>query len=95
MTLQDVQAMDWYKTRPKVIQDAIDKLPPIKLYRIKDIGKQCQVYSYSEPNDKNKEVTVTVILTGKGGPLDGTGLEKLDEGMKVFGYKLDNLEPWI
>lgn len=85
---------EWFKTRPQIIKDAIVKLPPTKLYRLKETGKQCKLYSYTEPNDDNEEVTVTVILTGVGGPLDGTGFEKLDEGLRVFGYKLDDLEPW-
>lgn len=96
MDLQEIKQTDWYKERPLVIQQAIDLLPPTGLYKFKESGKQCQLRSYEEPESgKLEDVTVTVIKTGVGGPLAGTGLEVIsDANVCVFGVKLDSLEPW-
>lgn len=96
MDLQEIKQTDWYKERPLVIQQAIDLLPPTQLYKFKESGKQCQLRSYEEPESgKLEDVTVTVVKTGVGGALEGTGLEMLmDANIGVFGVKLDTLEPW-
>lgn len=94
VTLEELKQTDWYKERPKVIQEAICKKPPIRMYKFKDSGKQCYIHSYEEPNsDKLEDVTCTVQKTGKGGPLAEMGLGSLDTN-GVFGVPLDDLEPW-
>lgn len=94
MELKELQETDWYKSRPKLIQDAIDKLPPIKLYKFKNSGKQCLVIAFEEPESGNLEdVTVTVEKTGIGGIMHEVGLGGLDRN-SVFGVKLEDLEPW-
>lgn len=94
MTLQELKQMDWYKERPKVIQDAIEILPPITLYKFKNSGKQCHIVSYEEPESgEAKDVTVTVQKTEKGGVMADAGLGMLDFNA-VLGLRLDDLEPW-
>lgn len=39
MTLEELQQNEWYKQRPEVIRQAIDKTPPIQLYKFRDSGK--------------------------------------------------------
>lgn len=92
MTLDELKTSDWYNTRPEVIQQAINKLPPIGIYQFKDSKKQCYIYSYEEPESgKLEDVTVTVQKIGKGGPMDAMGMGALDTN-GVFGVKLDDLE---
>jgi hypothetical protein len=87
MDLQEIKQTDWYKERPKIIQKAIDILPPSKMYKFKSSGKQCFLISYEEPESgKFEDVTVTVKKTGK-----GSALGSLDTN-SVFGVKLDELE---
>ena len=94
MTLEELKETDWYKERPEIIQQAICKLPPTQLYKFKDSGKQCHIYSYDEPkSNKFEDVTCTVHKTGIGGAMAEMGLGSLDANM-VFGVKLDRLEPW-
>jgi len=94
MELQELKQTDWYKERPKVIQKAIDLLPPTKMYRFKDIKKQCQLISFEEPESKKiEDVTATVQKTGVGGVMDEMGLGSLDTN-QVFGVKLTDLEEW-
>jgi hypothetical protein len=94
MTLEELKQHAWYKSRPEVIQRAIDKLPPIHLYKVKSTGKQCYIVSYEEPESgKVEDVTITVQKTGKGGSLEKMGLGALDTN-QVFGYKLDDMEIW-
>lgn len=94
MTLKEFQQEDWYKDRPLLIREAIDKLPPIQLYRFKNSGKQCFITAYSEPESgKLEDVTCTVTKTGVGGPMAAMGLGALDSN-SVFGVSLDDLEPW-
>lgn len=93
MTLDELKETGWYKERPEIIKQAIDLLPPIRLYKFKDSGKQCQIYSYSEPeSNKLEDVTVTVYKTGIGGVLANMGLGSLDTN-GVFGVPLNDLEP--
>lgn len=95
-TLQELQESDWYKSRPEVIRQAIDKMgDPNKMLRMKSTGKQCWIYSFEEPHSgKLEDVTVTVRKTGVGGSLAMMGLGALDTN-DVFGVKLDDLEPWV
>ena len=95
MELQELKQTDWYKERPAIIQNAIDLLPPTKLYKFKESGKQCQLISFEEPNSKKlNDVTVTVQKTGIGGVMDEIGLGSLDTN-QVFGVKLTDLEEWV
>lgn len=94
MTLEKLQQNEWYKQRPEVIRQAIDKLPPIQLYKFKESGKQCQIVSFEEPESgKLEDVTCTVQKTGVGGAMAEMGLGALDTN-RVFGVKLDDLEVW-
>lgn len=89
----DDELLDWYNERPKIIQEAILKLPPNKFYKFKDSGKQCYIVSYEEPENENNPVTVTVQKTGVGGVMAEIGLGSLDQN-RVFGVSLENLEPY-
>lgn len=94
ITLEEFKDSEWYKERPDIIKEAIDKLPPTQNYKFKSSGKQCYITSYEEPESgKLEDVTVTVQKTGVGGPLEGTGLNIFDTN-GVFGVKLDDLEPY-
>lgn len=85
--LEDLKKDEWYLTRPNVIKEAIDKCPPIQLYKMKSSGKQCFIYSYEEPkNGLVEDVTVTVQKTKVGKHMTAT---------QVFGVPLDDLEPWV
>ena len=82
VTLEEIQASDWYKNRPKIIQKAIDKRPP-GIYIVKETGHSCILLSYEEPeSEKFEDVTVTVQIT--------TGLFA---PRNVFGYKLEDVNP--
>ncbi len=94
MNLEELQQTEWYKCRPEVIKQAIDKLPPIHLYKFKETGKQCQIVSFEEPeSDKLEDVTCTVQKTGIGGVMAEMGLGAMDTN-QVFGVKLDDLVIW-
>lgn len=94
MTIEELKQTDWFKERPEIIQQAILRLPPTRLYRIKATGSQCQLYSYEEPESGMAEdVTVTIVKTGVGGALDEI-FPELSKGQQVFGYSIDDLEPW-
>lgn len=95
MTMEEIKATPWYQERPEIIRQAIEKLPPNKLYKFKGSGKQCYLVSYEEPEEKDevKEVTVTVQKTGKGGAAEKMGMPELDTNI-VFGVRPDDLELW-
>jgi hypothetical protein len=90
----DVKELSWYKSRPKVIRQAIDLLPPTQHYRIMSSGKQCFIVSYEEPKSgKFEDVTVTVQKTGSGDDEDFPSVDYIHKN-QVFGVKLSDLEPW-
>ncbi len=94
MTLEEMQQSNWYKGRPKVIQQAFDLMPANVLYKFKDTGYQCYIYSYDEPeSQKLEDVTVVVYKTGKGGAMAKMGLGMINKN-GVFGVKLSDLELW-
>ena len=94
MTLKQLKQSDWYKERPLLIQQAIEILPPIQLYKFKTTGKQCYIVSFEEPeSSKLEDVTVTVQKTGVGGSMAEMGMGSLDTNA-VFGLSLTDLEPW-
>jgi hypothetical protein len=91
-TLEDLKNSDWYKSRPDIIKAAIDKMPPILMYQFKDSGKECYIVGYSEPENPDTEVSLTVQKTGKGGPMAEMGLGHLDTN-QVFGVSMEDIEP--
>ena len=94
MTLEELKKESWYKERPLLIKKAINKLPPICLYKFKTTGKQCYILSFEEPESNElKDVTCTVQKTGVGGVLDEMGMGALDNN-QVFGVKLNDLVPF-
>jgi len=94
MDLQELKKTDWYKVKPSLIQNAIDLLPPTKMYRFKNSKKQCHIISYEEPeSNKFDDVTVTVQKTGEGGSMDVMGFGALDTN-QVFDVKLTDIEEW-
>jgi hypothetical protein len=94
MTFEEFKKTEWYISRPDIIKQAMEILPPTQLYKFKSSGKQCYIRSY-EGNDDSKieDVTVTVKKTGVGGLLAEFGMGALDTN-GVFGIKLTDLEPW-
>ena len=93
MTLEELKQDDWYKSRSLVIQQAIDILPPIQLYKLKDSGKQCYIRSYEEPESgKIEDVTVTVVKKTDYGIMAEMGNGVL--GNSYCGLSLDDLKPW-
>lgn len=91
-TLKEIQESEWYKTRPLVIQQAIDECPPA-VYRIIATDHQCVIYCYDEPESGLlDDVTVKVIKTGVGGALDKLGLSELGRNWKVFGLHLSDIQ---
>ncbi len=88
-----LRSEEWYNTRPQVIKDAINKIPPVIYYKFKNSGKQCYIVAFTEPDEENKEVTLTVQKTGEGGAMAKMGLGVLDTN-QVFGVHIEDLEPW-
>jgi hypothetical protein len=94
LSLEEIKQSEWYLERPQVIKEAVDKVPPNKLYRMKETGKQCYILSYEESDgDRLEDVTCTVQKTGIGGLMESLGLGDLDTN-QVFGVFLNSLEPW-
>lgn len=92
METEDITKSDWFKERPKIIQEAIENLPPTNLYSLN--GKQCHIISYEEPESGlSKDVTVMVQKTGVGGVLAEMGMGELDTN-RVFGIKPEDLKIW-
>lgn len=95
MTLEEFKQTDWYKERPPVIQEAINRMPPTQLYKFKNSGKQCFIYGYDEPESGNiEDVTLQVNKTGVGGAMAEAGLGMFDKDWGVFGVGLNDLEVW-
>lgn len=82
---------EWFKKRPKIIQEAILKRPPDKTYQFITSKKQCYIISYQEPSSPGNAVTLVVQKTGTGGPLAAMGLSAIDQN-QVFGVQLDDIE---
>lgn len=89
MTLEEFKETEWYKERPDIIKQVIEKIPPIQLYQFKNSGHQCVIYCYDEPESgKVEDITVKVDKTGAG------SLFPEVNKYRVFGVKPDDLEPW-
>jgi len=69
---------EWVKTRPPEIQELCKKLPPDRLYKMKDSGHRVTLHSYSEDG------TVTVNVTGE--------YNALTFERQVFGVNPDDLQ---
>lgn len=78
--IQIKELNDWKLTRPKIIQDMIDKFPPHKLYRLKETNQNVTVYSYAE----NGTLAVNIYS------IDNPHLPPQD--FQVFGIQQDSLE---
>jgi hypothetical protein len=89
--MDELKASEWFRTRPKIIQEAIEKYSPENLYEFKDSGKQCFIVGYTEPKTPDGKVTLIVEKTGKGGPMAGIGFGALDTN-KVFGIDPESLK---
>ena len=72
--------LDWYKSKPLVVQEAIEKCPPDKPYIIKGGSFPCSIYSYDEAKDGGVTLTVNVYS-----PLFPRS---------VFGVRLENIEEY-
>jgi hypothetical protein len=68
----------WVASRPRVIQELCQRLPPNLLYRLKSSGHRVMILSYSESG------TVTVSVTGK--------YNRVTFDREVFGIKPEDLE---
>lgn len=79
---------EWKLTRPKIIQDMIEKFPSNILYRLKETNQNVTIYSYSEDGT----LTVNVLPQYNPHKLDNAGFIALPEGWQVFGIKQDSLE---
>lgn len=90
--LEYLKKSEWFKSKPPIVRDAICKMPPFKMYKIKDSGKQCCILSYDEPLD-GSAVTLKVMKTGIGGAMASMGLGCIDKNI-IFGIELDDLDVW-
>lgn len=75
------EALEWYRTRPKAVQEAMDRLPPWNTYRLKETGQTGRLYSYEEHSDGS----VTVKF-------DTDATWPMVVGHRVSGVPLDQLE---
>ena len=93
MDLKELKQTEWYKERPKIIQQIICKFPPFYTYRFKYSQKEFNIIGYEEPLELNDPDDVTFIVqkTGNGGVLGQFGLGILDTN-QVFGVEQGNIE---
>lgn len=77
---------EWVGTRPPPVRAVAEKLEPWLVYRIKETGHRCRIYSIGEPNDPSEPATVTVSVTNDRNP-QGLVFER-----NVFGLGLDDIE---
>ena len=72
-------AQEWYASRPKAVQVAIERCPPWLLYRLKETGQIGNIYCFTDRMDG--------VITCKFDCLDIHGNQ-----IRVFGVSLDSLE---
>jgi len=67
LTIELIRESAFYKTRPKKIQELIEKVPPTHEYQITETGHVCSIYSYAEDGTLTvvREVNEMDKLTGK------------------------------
>jgi hypothetical protein len=73
---------EWLSTKPRAIKDMAAKLPPDRLYKLKDGGHRVTLYSYDE--NKDGSVSMTVLVTGE--------FNCVTFDRKVFGINPEDLE---
>ena len=82
----DLIKSDWYKERPQIVKDIINKLPPTIAYRVKETDQKCVIYSYRAANDDTLDkVTLTVVVID---PISNSPTHL------VSGLKVEDFEPW-
>lgn len=64
--LEQLKETEWYKTRPPVIQKAIDMFDPTKLYKIIETGEECRILGYNEMEGQLIEDVTFIIETRSG-----------------------------
>jgi len=76
---ENPEFLDWYKSKPLAVQEAIEKHPPDKLYILKGGSFPCSIYSYDE--EKGGGITLTVNVHSPLFPRSvfGVGLENIEE----------------
>lgn len=85
VTLEEIQASEWYQTRPLAVQKRIDTHPPNKLYRLSTTGQIVPLYSY-EVDNQGECNTCKVHVLREHNP--EVILERT-----VFGVPFENLVP--
>jgi len=88
---EKLKKSDWYKNRPKLVQEKFDEYPPYNTYQLN--GKNVFLYSLDENKDGSVS-TCTVNIVEEANP------GGLLFGRRVFGVALSDLtdlgitEPW-
>lgn len=82
-TIEEVTKSEWFKTRPKEIQQVILEYPPTQYYALNE--KQCYIHSYSEGDP----ITVTIYKTGR-----SLTPQLLPQTNGVFGVDPKDLTSW-
>lgn len=83
IALSDLKETCWYKERPDIIKELINKFPPSSSVLIKDTSQKAYTYSWSEDG------TISLVID----PSENKHLSNaLSETYKVFRYKPDDLE---
>ena len=75
--LKSAEWNKWVATRPQIIQDLCNRLPPDRLYKMTSTGHRVFLYSYQENG------TVTVVVSGE--------FNAIIFPRRVFGVKPDDL----
>lgn len=95
MILKEFQQSDYYKSRPAIVQEVFNILPPYGLYKITKTGVQCIICRISEPESNDlDDVKLTVVQTGVGGIFCDLGVGDLEKGTQITGVLIDDLEKW-
>ena len=85
MTVEELKESDWYKERPQIIKDLIDKVNPYLFHKLH--GDIVAVEAFNENG------TIRIVKTGYGGVMEEMGLGMLNRGMGVFGVHPEDLTP--
>lgn len=95
MLLKEFQQSDYYKSRPAIVQEVFDILPPYGIYKLTKTGVQCVIYEVSQPESGDlDDVKLSVLQTGVGGIFFDLGLGSIEKGVKITGVLIDDLEKW-
>jgi len=77
----NAEQMDWYNSRPQVIQKAIDQFDPTRCYRLKQTNGHYHLRSFLEPEKESDPVGVTIAHLP----------DSYLPGFSVFGLTTDDL----